>query len=76
MGARGAIDLHPLTLVITEQDLNRNMLDNVPLATSRRRRRRQLEEPLATRPLNDPFIQFGKACRANRLLASRCLRCC
>jgi hypothetical protein len=59
-GARGVIDLEPLTLVITEQELTRNLLDNVPLASSLRRRRRALDETLSVRPLNDPFVQLGE----------------
>ncbi|MGJ7550959.1 S8 family serine peptidase [Pseudomonas alloputida] len=59
-GARGVIDLEPLSLVITEQDLKRKLLDNVPLSSSLHRRRRALDEMLPDRPVNDLFVQLGE----------------
>lgn len=55
-GARGVIDLEPLTLVLTEQDLTRSIVDAVPL----RRRRRALVEPAAAPSLDEPFVQLGE----------------
>ena len=52
------IDLPPLNLLITEQDLTRNVLDAVPLASGQRRRRAADAQAVAT--LDDPFVQLGE----------------
>ncbi|MDI9776855.1 S8 family serine peptidase [Pseudomonas putida] len=57
-GASGVIDLPPLNLLITEQDLTRNVLDAVPLASGQRRRRAADAQAVAT--LDDPFVQLGE----------------
>ncbi|WP_085679279.1 MULTISPECIES: S8 family serine peptidase [unclassified Pseudomonas] len=61
-GAAGVIDLEPLLVQVQEQELTRNMLDKVPLASGSTRRRRSLPDVQLPAYEALALSEPGKAC--------------